>query len=78
MPVFLRVGPYSFYFFSNEQNEPPHIHIERDEDDAKFWLNPVRLAANHGFRTRELNVIQKLVFENEIYLLERWNAYFTA
>ena len=38
MPVVLRIGPYEFFFFSNERQEPAHIHVERDEDEAKFWL----------------------------------------
>jgi len=76
MPVVLRIGPYAFLFYSNENQEPPHIHVERDDDMAKFWLEPVSHAANHGFRTHELNVILKLVLENQNLLRERWYAYF--
>jgi hypothetical protein len=47
--VVLRFGPYEFFFWSNEVLEPAHIHVERDDDEAKFWLVPVLLAANHGF-----------------------------
>jgi hypothetical protein len=78
MPTVLRVGPYEFFFFSNERQEPAHIHVERDADEAKFWLSPVRLAANHGFRTHELTAIQRLVIENEAFLLEAWNGYFAG
>ncbi len=76
MPVILRIRPYAFLFFSNENAEPPHVHVERDEDVAKFWLDPVRLAANYGFRNHELNVILKLVVERQGYLRERWYGYF--
>jgi hypothetical protein len=78
MPVVLRVGPYAFLFFSNENNEPPHIHVERDDNMAKFWLDPVRNAANHGFRNHELNVILNLVKENRDLFLERWYAHFNG
>lgn len=78
MPTVLRVGPYDFFFFSDERQEPPHIHVERDENEAKFWLSPVRLAANHGFRTHELNVVEKLVVQHESTLREAWNAYFAG
>jgi hypothetical protein len=78
MPVVLRVGPYTFLFFSNESNEPPHIHVERDENIAKFWLDPIRNASNHGFRNHELNVILNLVKENRDLFLERWYAYFNG
>ena len=78
MPVVLRVGPYTFLFFSNESNEPPHIHVERDQNMAKFWLDPIRNASNHGFRNHELNVILNLVKENRDLFLERWYAYFNG
>jgi hypothetical protein len=54
MPTVLRVGPYRFFFYSRENAEPPHIHVDRDDDYAKFWLDPVALASNRGFRAHEL------------------------
>ncbi len=78
MPVVLRVGPYAFLFFSNENYEPAHVLIERDDDVAKFWLEPVHLAANYGFRKHELNVILKLVLEHQEFLRERWHGYFSG
>ncbi|MFZ2445097.1 MAG: DUF4160 domain-containing protein [Syntrophobacteraceae bacterium] len=57
-PVVLRTGPYRFYFYSHEPNEPPHVHIDRDDQSAKFWLSPVSLAYNlDGFvKTPEMVV----------------------
>jgi hypothetical protein len=78
MPTVLRIGPYEFYFWSNERQEPPHIHVERDEDEVKFWLAPVSMAANHGFRPHELRKIQRLVEENEALLKEAWDVYFAS
>jgi hypothetical protein len=43
MPTALQVGPYSFIFFSSDRDEPPHIHIKRDRQLAKFWFSPVTL-----------------------------------
>lgn len=40
MPTVLRLGRFRFFFFSNEGNEPPHIHVRAGEDEAKFWLEP--------------------------------------
>ena len=64
MPTVLRIGPYRFHFYSREGNEPPHIHVTREDMEAKFWLRPVVLAANHGFATAELARIQRLVEEH--------------
>jgi hypothetical protein len=52
------VRPYRFYFYSHEPNEPPHIHVDRDDLSAKFWIDPVQLTANFGFRAHELREIQ--------------------
>ncbi|MFY9792564.1 MAG: DUF4160 domain-containing protein [Candidatus Sulfotelmatobacter sp.] len=76
MPTALRFGPYRFYFYSHEPNEPAHVHIDRDDASAKFWLNPVQLAANFGFRAHELREIQLLVTERRTRLLETWNEFF--
>lgn len=76
MPTVLRIGPYRFYFYSHEPNEPPHIHIDRDDKSAKFWVNPVSLARNLGFKANELRQIEHIVAENEPVILEKWNEYF--
>lgn len=76
MPVILRIGPYTFFFFSLENNEPPHIHVKRDKDLAKFWLAPVSLASNRYFPLHELTRIRILVQENRELLLRGWNDYF--
>jgi hypothetical protein len=76
MPTVLRIGAYRFYFYSHEPNEPPHIHIDRDNSTAKFWLQPVSLANSIGFSPKELRKLEELVEENQLKLLEAWNGYF--
>jgi hypothetical protein len=77
MPVVLRIGPFRFFFYSNEHGEPAHIHIQRDTMLAKFWLNPVALASSTRFSPKELKKLESLVIENREYLLEAWNEYFS-
>jgi hypothetical protein len=64
------------YFFSHEPNEPPHVHVDRDDQSAKFWLRPVTLAFNLGFNPAELRRVQRMLRENEEILMEKWNASF--
>jgi hypothetical protein len=78
VPVLLRVRGYRFFFYSLEDREPPHIHVAHAGRYAKFWLDPVNLASNRGFRDHELTVIRKLVEANRELFLERWNAYFSG
>ena len=76
MPTVLREGPYSFVFFSSDQDEPIHIHVERDRQIAKFWLQPVSLAKNKGFRKHEVDRITRLVLQYEEMFVEAWHDYF--
>jgi hypothetical protein len=78
MPTVLRTGPYRFFFYSHEPNEPPHVHVDRDDLSAKFWLQPVSLARNFGFSPKELRQVQRLVIEHQQQLLEAWHGYFGA
>jgi len=75
-PTVKRIGPYRFFFFSNEGGEPPHIHVQRDRKLAKFWLEPVRLARSTRFAAHELSDVQALVRDNEVSFLEVWHEYF--
>lgn len=76
MPTVLRVGPYRFFFYAGDRDEPPHVHVEREDKVAKFWLDPIRLQRSGGFSRRDIGRIQKLVSENQTPLLEDWNDYF--
>lgn len=76
MPTLLRIGPYRFFCYSADRNEPPHVHVERDENEAKFWLEPVKMQRNNGFSRKEVNKIRNMVEANQIKLLEYWDDYF--
>ncbi len=76
MPTVLRIGPFRFYFFSHEPNEPPHIHVDRGAASIKVWLEPVEAARNHGFRAHEIGGILAMVEEHRKQLLEAWHEYF--
>jgi hypothetical protein len=64
------------FFYAGDRDEPEHIHVERDENVAKFWLNPVRLHRNKGFGRPELRRIQRIIEERQSALLEAWHGYF--
>ena len=76
MPTVHREGPYRFFFYSADRNEPPHVHVERDANRAKFWLDPVRLARSGGFGAAELQQVERLVIARKELLLRAWNEYF--
>ena len=71
-------GPYRFFFYSDEGNEPPHVHVKRDKNVAKFWLDPVRLEKSGRFPNHEINSIRKIVEEHETMFLEEWHEFFNV
>ena len=64
MPTVLRIGHFRFHFYSDESNEPAHIHVRSPDGECKFWLESVRLARNRGIAVHELQEIERLVFEH--------------
>ena len=78
MPTVRVIGPYRFYFYSHEPNEPPHIHVDREGFSAKFWLEKISLANNLGFRQKELNTLHELVTKHRKQFLDKWHEYFSS
>jgi hypothetical protein len=76
MPTVTRIGPYRFFFFSNEGSEPRHIRVQRDRDLAKFWIDTVALAFSVGFRAHELRELERLVVENRQQFVEASDGFF--
>jgi hypothetical protein len=68
-------GPYRFFFYSFDCGEPMHVHVERDRDKCKFWLDPVTLAANNGFTAKELNRIRRTIAENIGAMRDAWSKH---
>lgn len=77
MPTVLRVGGYRFFFVSLDRSEPPHIHVRRENNVAKFWLDPVILERAGGFNRVEINNISKLVEKHREHILEKWHEFFS-
>lgn len=76
MPTVLRMLGYRFFFYSLEGHEPPHIHVERGDKLAKYWLDPVECAAAQRFRAHELTHVRTLVILHRRIFVEAWNAHF--
>jgi hypothetical protein len=78
MPTALRSGPFRIFFYAGDGSEPPHVHVERDDGEAKFWLDPVRLVRSHGLRSKDISQIQDLVEQHQQDLLEAWDEFFNG
>ena len=76
MPTILRESGFRFFFYSNENNEPAHIHIEKGDATAKIWLQPIEVENNYGFSNREMNQIVKIITENQLNFIQFGHDYF--
>ncbi len=76
MPTVLRAGPYRFFFYAGDRDEPQHIHVERDDKVAKYWLDPIRLHNSGGFNRLELKQVRRIIEEKQESFMEAWNEYF--
>lgn len=75
MPTVLKIGSFRFHFYSDEGNEPPHIHVATPDGECKFWLDPIRLARNMTISPPTVRKIEKLVFEHQTFLLEKYHDF---
>ena len=75
MPTILRVGAWRFHFYSNERDEPPHIHVDTPEGECKFWLDPIALARNRGISPVELRKIERIVYDRQAFFQEKFHEF---
>jgi hypothetical protein len=79
MPVVFRFEGYRFHFYSNEGDplEPIHIHVTKDENDAKFWLYPaVTVAYNFGFNAKTQNRLANIIEARRQEIEDAWHEHF--
>jgi hypothetical protein len=72
MPVVLRVRGYRFWFYEADLDEPPHVHVGKAGNEAKYWLDPIALARSRRFRDHELYEIERILIENQDDILKAW------
>jgi len=77
MPTVLRVNGYRFFFFSNEEGKPKHVHVEKAESYAKFWIEPTELEASRGFNSSTLKEVQESIIKSINLLTCKWDEHFS-
>ena len=75
-PRAFMINGFDFFFYSMEEDRM-HIHVEKGDNDAKFWLEPnIELVYNHGFTSKEIKIITKHIEEYERTIKDKWNYHF--
>ena len=75
MPTVLRIGAFRFHFYSDEGEEPAHIHVDTGDGECKFWLDPVVLAKSVNVSPMDVRKIERLVFEYRNFLMEKYHEF---
>ena len=76
MPTLLRWKGHRFYFWAREPNEPPHIHVDKDNKTVKIWLSSLEVAYNDGFAGHEVTKILKVAGQHRDTFLRAWHDFF--
>ena len=66
---------YRFFFYSFDCNERPHVHVQRERFNCKFWLQPIALASSGGFSRRELRRVRRIIVQYRLQILEAWREH---
>ncbi len=75
MPTVLRISSYRFHFYSDEGDEPAHIHVDIGGGECKFWLDPVTLARSINVSPVEVRKIERLIFERKEFLKGKYDEF---
>jgi hypothetical protein len=76
MPTVLNIDGFRVFFYSNEGTEPAHVHVEKAGAECKWWLRPLDLVWNDGFKRPQLTAIRTILEEHLEELLEAWDEHF--
>ena len=76
MPTILRTKGYRFFFYVNDHS-PMHIHVEKGDGTAKFYLSPLEFVKSRRLKASEIVEIRKLVYENLELFKTKWDEYFS-
>ena len=72
--VFIFFG-FRFLFYSND-HEPVHVHIVKDDCEAKYNVCPIEQVYNHGFKKQQIAIIESIIEENVEVIIDRWKLHF--
>jgi hypothetical protein len=68
MPTILVQNGFHFKFYSNENHEPPHVHVIKGKAEAKWWLDPSKrgrtTSTNKPVNKRPSDPIDRLIIEH--------------
>lgn len=79
MPTILYLRGWRFFFYSNEGNEPIHIHARKGGSECKYWLKvelyDIQEAYSYKLSPRDTREVRKIILQHFDEIIEAWNTY---
>ena len=80
MPTILFIYGWRLFFYSNEGNEPIHVHAEKGDMECKFWLQIEEIEISEAFAfnltPQAKKEIKKIIYQHFDLIVESWNNHF--
>jgi hypothetical protein len=76
MPEVFREYGFVFFFYTNEGQEPMHIHVRKAGGFAKFWIKPVELDFAQGMKIKDLKIAEQLINDHLKLIKSKWHEVF--
>lgn len=85
MPSLFQIGGYKVFFWSNENNEPIHVHIAQGRPTSnatKIWITSSGgcIIANNNSKipSKELNELLDVVSAQFFMICDSWKKHFVT
>jgi len=79
MPTILLVRGWRVFFYSNEGQEPIHVHARKGSAECKFWLRTdvfdIEEAWEHGLNPQLRREIRKIIFDHFELIVDEWRRH---
>jgi len=79
MPTILMIMGWRLFFYSNEGNEPVHVHCRKGDKECKYWLDTEMFGLEEGYSynmtSSNKREIRKIIFEHFEYIDEQWREF---
>lgn len=76
MPTLLIWHGHKFRFYASDGPEPPHVHVIKDNKEAKVWLSDMEIAHLRGYNELEMREIMAVVAEHREAWIGAWHEIF--
>jgi len=75
VPTVFKERGYRFFFYSDEGNEPCHVHVQGHGGEAKFWIPSVELVWSYHLNMTQLGQLRSILNRRRKEIQEHWHEH---